>query len=225
MTVTLVCQGCGVAHRFPDSAAAEQVWCSACGRLIRSQGPAPSPTAVLAAREAAAPLPRGVFREREVPLKARPISVLVALVAGALTVFMELLAKLAIGGIPGNPWLFPFRSWFIFLIVWLGLFFGGRRSWRVTRIGAIVAAYLITNSTLNFQVGKWQADSSPAELAWGMLRLVLQSVPLLIVFLALGTRSAREYFRMVCPDCGSAVTVLCGFTLSRARCRNCEREW
>jgi len=225
MAVTLICQGCGVSHRFPDVAAAEQVWCHACGRLILARGPAPSPAAVVAAREAAAPRPTGVFRHPEVARKTRPISVLVALVAGALTVLMELLARLAITGPGGNPLSYLFRTWFIFLIVWLGLLLGSRRAWRLTRVGAIVAAYLITSSTLSFQIQAWENNSSPAELAWGLLRLMLQSVPLLVVFLALGTRSAREYFRMVCPDCGSAGTVLSGRTLSRARCRNCERKW
>jgi hypothetical protein len=225
MAVTLICQGCGVSHRFPDVAAAEQVWCHACGRLILAQGPAPSPAAVVAAREAASPSPAGVFRRPDAPRKSRPISVLVALVAGALAVLMELLARLAMIGPSGNILSYLFRTWVAFLIVWVGLLLGSRRAWRLTRLGAIIAAYIITSSTLNYQIQKWQANSSPSEIAWGLLRLVLQGIPLLVVFLALGTRSAREYFRMVCPDCGSAATVLSGRTLSRARCRNCEREW
>jgi hypothetical protein len=193
--------------------------------MILSHGPAPSPAAIVVAREAAAPGPKGVFKKPEAPRKPRPPSVLIALVAGGLAVFMDLLATIAIAGGRANFWQVVYHSWILFAVVWIGLLCGARFAWRLTRIGAILAAFLLCNSTLKYQVEVWRSDSSAGEIGWGVLRMLLPSVPLLVVFLALGARSAREYYKMVCPSCGSAGTASSARFFTRVRCRNCDHEW
>jgi hypothetical protein len=198
--VSIPCAGCGMVHDFPSASAARQVWCSGCGELIDDKDGVRRKTAIPSAiheakRNSASPL-------REVPRRAsRPISVHVALLAGLLAVFMEILAGLAaviaIGGF--MPLFFLFNPWWFFLLVWLGLLFRSRRAARCAIAGGAIAAFLLGNFTLQTQIVMWGADPPWPDLVWGTLRVIFRSLPLLVMVLALGTRSAREYYNR-CDD-------------------------
>jgi len=55
--------------------------------------------------------------------------------------------------------------------------------------------------------------------------LALQGVPLFPMFFALGTRGAREHFRLTCPQCGAAKPKGANFLFTEARCRKCNARW
>jgi hypothetical protein len=45
------------------------------------------------------------------------------------------------------------------------------------------------------------------------------------MFFALGTHEARQYFRLVCPQCGHRRPRGGNFLYTRAICRNCNVAW
>ena len=48
---------------------------------------------------------------------------------------------------------------------------------------------------------------------------------MLPMFFALGTDEARQYFRLVCPQCGRSRSRGGNFLHTQAICRNCKAAW
>lgn len=198
-TVTYTCAGCGMLHEFPHRSAITEVWCSGCGELIENKPEINRKTRPMDRPGRSSRLgPRTPERTKR-KAGERPISVLIALVAGALAVFAEVLAMLASLIARGGPMLSfwtLFQPWWLFLIVWLGLVFRSQRAARIATLGGVFAALLLCNSTLRQQITSWGPTPQWPDLWWGTMRVFFRSLPLLVLVIALGTRSARDYYRI-----------------------------
>lgn len=199
MPVSIACAGCGKVHELPNREAARQLWCDGCGALIEPPAGVQRSAKALATVEtprAATPLPGSLLREfgRKPP---RPISVHVALVAGGLASFVELLAALSWGAAWGGRFLAPrmiLYPWWILLLLWLGLVRGSPRAARIARVGGLIAPFIMGHFALTEQIALWGASPSWSLLFWGIVRVMLRSLPLLVMAAALGSRSARDYY-------------------------------
>jgi hypothetical protein len=202
MPVAIACAGCGKLHEFPHHSSIEQVWCSGCGELIEAKEGIRRKPVVPLASQATLWVPAAAGREFPIP-RSRPISVHIVLLAGGLAVFMELLAGLSSWTAAGPMILFQrilFHPWWIFLLVWMGLFCKSRRAARYAMGGGVIAAFLLCNFALRQQIALWGVNPPWPDLVWGTLRVMLRSLPLLVMVAALGTRSARDYFLPVLPE-------------------------
>lgn len=199
MTVTYACAGCGMLHEFPQRSAIEHVWCSGCGELIEDRPDVHREARIVdKPRRSAGRVSRAPERP-ERRAGSRPISVQIALVAGALAVLAEILSALASLIARGGPLLSFWtllQPWWLFLFVWLGLVGRSPRAARIASVGGVIAALLLCNWTLRQQIASWGPTPPWADLWWGTLRVFFRSLPLLVLVVALGTRSARDYYRI-----------------------------
>jgi hypothetical protein len=62
-------------------------------------------------------------------------------------------------------------------------------------------------------------------LGYAALLLLGLAAPLFAVSLALGRRSALEWFDLVCPQCGTAAARGKDFLFKQARCAKCKNVW
>jgi hypothetical protein len=136
--------------------------------------------------------------------RRRPTSVIIALAAGALAVFIE--TRYVVTTVNslfflGRPWLRPaietifFNPWWVFALVWIGLVVGSCRAWRIARLGSALAAIALCNFGLSEQMALWGPSPSGLQVLSGTLYVALRSVPLLVVFASLMTESAERYYR------------------------------
>jgi hypothetical protein len=194
--VAIACAGCGKLHEFPQAAAIEQVWCSGCGELVENKAGIRRKPVTAPPSQATLWISASVPSDR--PRRAsRPISVQISLLAGGLSVFMEILAGLASSIAAGPMFLLPrilFHPWWIFMLVWVGLLFKSQRAARCATAGGVLVAFVLCNVALRQQIAMWGPPPQWPDLFWGTMRIMLRSLPLLVMVVALGTRSAREYF-------------------------------
>ncbi len=58
-----------------------------------------------------------------------------------------------------------------------------------------------------------------------LVLLIAQIAPLVAVFIALGTASARGFFRLECPKCRQFTSRAADFLFTRAKCGGCGTVW
>ncbi|MBI3909541.1 MAG: hypothetical protein HY320_01240 [Armatimonadetes bacterium] len=109
------------------------------------------------------------------------------------------------------------------LLLW-GFVVGHRLAWQWGRVLVFLGAVLLTIAT----VVAFSVVSIPeaAWLALGLgLFLLIQVVLAYVIFFALGTPSARQHFRLICPSCGAATVRAADFFFNKAKCKSCGRVW
>ncbi len=149
------------------------------------------------------------------------VSILIAAVAIGLMVFarlfMGVLALLA-GQASIAAVLLPVA---VALLILYGIVMGQRLAWQWGRLLGLFGGIVLTLAA----VGAFSnANGEPGMLIAGGL-LMLQGVPLFPMFFALGTKGAREHFRLSCPNCGAAKPKGGNFLFTEAVCRKCDERW
>lgn len=148
-------------------------------------------------------------------------SILVAAISVSFMVCARLLMgvlALAGGGASMGAVLIPVLV--ALLILW-GVVKGHRLAWQWGRVLGLVGGILATLSAVGIFA---KSGGQPASLLVGGL-VALQGAPLFPMFFALGTHEARQYFRLVCPQCGRSRPRGGNFLYTRAMCRNCNVAW
>ncbi len=148
-------------------------------------------------------------------------SILIAAISVGVMVFARLLmgALALIGGgvsIPGV--LLPIV---VAVLILVGIMTGHRLAWQWGRLLGLVGGILLTLAAIRIFSG---ADGEAGMLIVGSL-VALQGTPLFPMFFALGTRESRQYFRLVCPQCGSSKPKGGNFLFTKAICRQCKTIW
>jgi hypothetical protein len=103
------------------------------------------------------------------------------------------------------------------LLVW-GIARGYRLAWLWGRYLSFFLALLM----LGVVAASLRGPVAVKEVAIVLLGLV---APLVVVSVALGRRSALEYFDLVCPRCGTVVRRGKDFLFRQARCPSCQQVW
>ena len=148
-------------------------------------------------------------------------SVLVAAVAIGLMVFarmfMGVLGLLA-GRVSLAAVVLPVA---VALLILYGIVMGQRLAWQWGRLLGLLGGIILTLAA----VGAFtKAHGEPGPWIVGSL-LALQGLPLSPMFFALGTKSAREHFRLTCPQCGAGKPKGGNFLFTQAVCRKCDTRW
>jgi hypothetical protein len=110
-------------------------------------------------------------------------------------------------------------------LILLGLVFGHRLAWQWGRILGILAAVLLTLAAVLSFFGQ-RNIRGPAwvrTLEGGVF--LFQAICLYTIFFALGTPSARLFFRLRCPLCGEFTSTAADFFFNRALCKRCPKAW
>jgi hypothetical protein len=107
------------------------------------------------------------------------------------------------------------------LLVFIGLIKGHRLAWQWGRILGIFAAVILCLAA----VGTALRFSDQPGMLLVVTLIALQGIPLFIMFFALGTKGAREYFRVICPECGEHKVKAGNFLFTKVICRKCNKEW
>ena len=148
------------------------------------------------------------------------LSILVAAISVGIMVFARLfMGVLAFAG--GASLVVVLLPIAVAVLILVGIAKGQRLAWQWGRLLGLVGAIVLTLAALG---ALQRAGERPGYLVVGIL-LMLQGVPLFPMFFALGTRGAREHFRLICPQCGSAGAKAGNFLFTRAICRHCAASW
>jgi hypothetical protein len=107
------------------------------------------------------------------------------------------------------------------LLILIGIIKGQRLAWQWGRLLGLLGGVLLTLSAGGAAL---RIPDQPLMLINAFL-LALQGVPLFPMFFALGTRGAREHFRVICPACGKSKVKGGNFLFTRVVCRECNHEW
>lgn len=107
----------------------------------------------------------------------------------------------------------------LFGLLLVGIVRGIRLAWMWGRYLTFVLALLVLVTSVG---GYWKGGVAGAFVAMLVLGL---AVPLFAVSLALGRRSALEWFDLVCPQCGAAAARGKDFLFRKARCAKCRNVW
>jgi hypothetical protein len=149
------------------------------------------------------------------------LSILAAAISVGIMVFARLfmgVLALTTGGASIPAVLFPVA---IALLILLGIIMGQRLAWQWGRLLGLVGGVILSLAAFGALA---QSSEQPKLLIVGVL-LALQGVPLFPMFFALGTQGAREHFRLICPQCGSAKPKGGNFLFTKAVCRKCNASW
>lgn len=107
------------------------------------------------------------------------------------------------------------------LLLW-GVFKRSALAWQWVRIGGVLAGVLTAGLVASIIANNDYSQTAAAFIAVSMgLGAALYLVP---VFL-MSTRSARRFFRVVCPSCGSTRVKARDFLYRDKRCKSCPAVW
>ncbi|MBN1510303.1 MAG: hypothetical protein JW955_25875 [Sedimentisphaerales bacterium] len=107
------------------------------------------------------------------------------------------------------------------LLILIGILVGQRLAWQWGRLLGLLGGIILTLAA----VGAFaQAQEGSGYVVAGVL-MALQGLPLFPMFFALGTRGAKEHFRLICPECGSGRPKGGNFLFTKAVCRKCSATW
>jgi len=107
------------------------------------------------------------------------------------------------------------------VLILLGIAMGHRLAWQWGRLFGLFGAVVLTVAAVSaFR----QANGRPEFIVVAVL-VALQGVPLFPMFFALGTRGAKQHFRLICPQCGHARPKAANFLFTKAICRKCGESW
>lgn len=107
------------------------------------------------------------------------------------------------------------------LLILIGILKGQRLAWQWGRMLGLLGAIILTLAAASAST---EVAEEPAMLVVVIL-LGLQGIPLFPMFFALGTRGAKEHFRVICPDCGGSKVKGGDFLFTKAICRECNATW
>ncbi|WP_442484926.1 hypothetical protein [Aeoliella sp. SH292] len=192
----------------------------------------------------AAPVASSTAGATELPPGERgpmPTSVIVALVATGLMVLLS-----AIGSVgqlaAGEPAIGSLISVVIGILILLGIAKGHRLAHQWGRILVGIGAVLYTLGAGFGVVGVMMIANNP-EILGADAPPELQNIDLRTaamvgiaflfgfvlllwtIFFSLGTKSARRYFRLVCPSCGNTKVKANDFFFNRGKCKRCGVVW
>jgi hypothetical protein len=157
----------------------------------------------------------------------RPASVLAA--AGAVGVLV-LIGLLGLIGNLMNLGTVPIPEALISLLglftLW-GILVGHRLAWQWGRLLGLFAAVIYTlviglSLTGSIIVERGIPDSSRYLV---YVILIATTLCLYVIYFAMGTTSAREYFRLRCPQCTQFTSTSADFFFNKAKCNGCKTVW
>lgn len=143
-----------------------------------------------------------------------PGSVILALVSLAVFVLASSAIRIAWYGTQLSQ-LAP--SWIIPGLIAYGLVRRHRLAWQWGRLLALGVSLLEAIMSVAAMVR--------FGVSWRWSTLIALALPGVAIGIALGRPSAREWFRLVCPACGTGRPRAADFLFQRARCRRCQNEW
>jgi hypothetical protein len=109
------------------------------------------------------------------------------------------------------------------LVLW-GLIAGHRLAWQWGRVLGLLGALLMLLVGIVSFAGGPVAGGILAKLVMSGAALFISACLFTIVF-ALGTQSAKKYFRLRCPECGRYTNSAADFFFNQAKCKNCGEIW
>lgn len=163
--------------------------------------------------------------------RSMPGSVIAAVSALCVMVGMELLLSLVVlvvGNLPPERLVQVFVRMGISvvvggLILW-GLVVGHRLAWQWGRVLGVIGAVLM----LLVGVVSLAAGAAPGN---PVARFIIAGVSLFVsgclftIFFSLGSRSAKAYFALRCPECRAFTSAAADFLFNKAKCKKCGEIW
>lgn len=107
------------------------------------------------------------------------------------------------------------------ILILIGIVKGQRLAWQWGRLLGLVGAIILTLSA----VGAAMRIPENPTLVIGTILLAMQGIPLFPLFFVLGTKEAKEHFRVICPQCGKSRVKGGNFLFTKVLCRVCGAEW
>ena len=107
------------------------------------------------------------------------------------------------------------------VLILVGIIKGHRLAWQWGRLLGLAAAIILTVAAV---VTFAYSAEQPGMMIVAAL-VALQGIPLFPMFFALGTKAAKEHFRLICPSCGNSKVKGGNFLFTRAICRKCHATW
>jgi len=169
-----------------------------------------------------------------------PTSVIVALSATGIAVLMSGVVTVT-SLVAGQNALFSLGGFLVGLLIIYGLAKGHRLAYQWGRIlvlfsavlytiggifGAIGAVAIINRPELLTQEGMPpNAIVTPSALLFGLAMLGATVAAMWTIFFSLGRPSARQYFRLICPQCGNKKVRAADFFFNKAKCKRCSVSW
>lgn len=107
------------------------------------------------------------------------------------------------------------------VLILVGIIKRQRLAWQWGRMLGLLGAVTLTFAAVSAFVNYAE---QPGVLIFAIL-LALQGIPLFPMFFALGTRQAKEHFRIICPECGNSKVIGGNFFYTKVICRKCKASW
>ena len=163
--------------------------------------------------------------------RSMPASVVVAIVAMSILLALELaLGILSLVAGTLNPEqlgraLIQVISTIVIggLILW-GLIVGHRLAWQWGRVLAMLGAVLAVILAIITFAAPANDFTPAARFILGGVAFIASGCLFTITF-SLGTRPAKEYFRLRCPSCGRFTSAAADFFFNTAKCKRCGNKW
>lgn len=109
----------------------------------------------------------------------------------------------------------------IAMLMLFGIVTGQRLAWQWGRLLGLLGGAVLTFAAIFAFVDANGQSGVPAHA----ILLALQGLPILAMVVALGTHGSREYFRIICPQCGCSKPRGGDFMFTRAICSKCGTTW
>ncbi len=151
------------------------------------------------------------------PQKAPPaIHAAILALMLAISVQIALVLLVARSGVGWGQYLFA--AMVFGLLLW-GIVRGARLAWLWGRYLTVMLAAMLIGSVVVARV------RAPVPLALAAIVVCGVALPLLVVAVALGRRSALGWFSLVCPACGTPARRGKDFFFKQALCGKCRNTW
>lgn len=103
----------------------------------------------------------------------------------------------------------------------IGIIKGYRIAWQWGRLLGLLGAILFCFIAI---VSVMQISKRPYMTLTSIVSAI-QAILLFIMYFALGTIGAREYFNVLCSDCGKTKVKAGDFLFKKVICSKCKKEW
>jgi hypothetical protein len=118
----------------------------------------------------------------------------------------------------GKP---PVQLFVVGLLLW-GVFKRSALAWQWVRIGGVLAGVVTASVAASMILNN---DYSATAIAFIAASMGLAAVFYLLPVFLVSTASARRFFRVVCPSCGSTRVKARDFVYREKRCKDCPATW
>jgi hypothetical protein len=154
---------------------------------------------------------------RQEPALRRPMppSVMFALAVSSVSLATQVISGLQ-DGLDELP-----STLFTMAIGWAilsGYWNGHRLAWQWGRLTTLIYVIVLLGVIAPQVV-------AAGTLTPDLVRPVVASLVLIVAGLLLGRRTARTYFRLYCPNCGSGKVKAADFEFHEAKCKRCGATW